>query len=100
MVNSDLSSISFNDDDIVNLEKVLPIFESSQPEISDHICDIFYSHIFDNTHTLHPRQLSSYAREETDSIIEFLKTLQVLPPGTKHLIVDENGHEKAWPPSG
>ena len=25
-------------------------------------------------------------------------TLQVLPPGTRHLIVDENGKEKQWPP--
>lgn len=39
--------------------------------------------------------LSDYGR---DSIIEFLKTLQVLPPGTKHLIVDEKGKPKAWPP--
>jgi hypothetical protein len=35
---------------------------------------------------------------EQDSIVEFLKTLQVLPPGTKHRIVDENGHNKTWPP--
>jgi hypothetical protein len=33
------------------------------------------------------------------SIIEFLKTLQVLPPGTPHLVVDENGHKKQWPPA-
>ncbi|PYK00812.1 MAG: thiol oxidoreductase [Verrucomicrobia bacterium] len=39
--------------------------------------------------------LSSY---EQGSIIEFLKTLQVLPPGTKHLVVDENGKPKQWPP--
>jgi cytochrome c peroxidase len=32
------------------------------------------------------------------SIIEFLKTLQVLPPGTKYLVVDENGRQKVWPP--
>jgi hypothetical protein len=30
-------------------------------------------------------------------IIEFLKALQVLPPSTRHLIVDENGNEKKWP---
>lgn len=36
---------------------------------------------------------------EQGSIIEFLKTLQVLPPGTKHLIVDENGQKKDWPPT-
>lgn len=35
---------------------------------------------------------------EQFSIIEFLKTLQVLPPNTQYLIVDEKGHEKHWPP--
>jgi cytochrome c peroxidase len=35
---------------------------------------------------------------EQDAIIEFLKTLQVLPPRTEHLIVDENGRRKIWPP--
>jgi hypothetical protein len=30
------------------------------------------------------------------AIIEFLKTLQILPPGTKHLIVDENYQPKFW----
>ncbi|MDP1558357.1 MAG: di-heme oxidoredictase family protein [Nitrosomonas sp.] len=38
--------------------------------------------------------LSDYDR---DSIIEFLKTLQILPEGTKHLIVDERGKKKKWP---
>lgn len=33
---------------------------------------------------------------ERDSIIEFLKTLQVLPEGTKHLIVDQKGKKKKW----
>lgn len=37
--------------------------------------------------------------EEQKAIIEFLKTLQVLPPGTKHLIVDERYKNKAWPPA-
>ena len=37
--------------------------------------------------------LSDYER---DSIIEFLKTLQVLPEGTKHLVVDETGKKKKW----
>ena len=41
--------------------------------------------------------LSDYER---DSIIEFLKTLQVLPEGTKHLIVDELGKKKKWKSSG
>ena len=36
---------------------------------------------------------------EKDSVIEFLKTLQVLPPGTKDLIVDENFHAREWPPA-
>jgi hypothetical protein len=40
------------------------------------------------------RALSRY---QQDSIIEFLKTLQVLPPGTQHLVVDENGRPKSWP---
>jgi len=35
---------------------------------------------------------------EQDSLIEFLKTLQVLPPGTRALIVDEHGKKKNWPP--
>ena len=39
--------------------------------------------------------LSDY---EQGSIIEFLKTLQVLPPGTKHLVVGEHGGRKQWPP--
>jgi CxxC motif-containing protein (DUF1111 family) len=39
--------------------------------------------------------LSEYER---DAVIEFLKTLQVLAPGTKYLIVDEHGEKKRWPP--
>jgi cytochrome c peroxidase len=35
---------------------------------------------------------------EQDAVIEFLKTLQVLPPGTRHLVVDEHGDRKVWPP--
>ena len=33
---------------------------------------------------------------DQDSLIEFLKSLQVLPPGTKALIVDELYRPKAW----
>jgi cytochrome c peroxidase len=40
--------------------------------------------------------LSTY---EQNSLIEFLKTLQVLPPGTKELVVDENFRPREWPPS-
>jgi hypothetical protein len=35
-----------------------------------------------------------------DDLIEFLKSLQVLPPGSRSLVVDEHGNPKAWPPSG
>jgi CxxC motif-containing protein (DUF1111 family) len=35
---------------------------------------------------------------EQNGLIEFLKTLQVLPPGTRDLVVDENYRAKRWPP--
>ncbi len=35
---------------------------------------------------------------DRDAVIEFLKTLQVLPPGTKDRIVDERFQPRAWPP--
>jgi hypothetical protein len=35
---------------------------------------------------------------DQDSLIEFLKTLQVLPPGTLNLVVDEKFQPKKWPP--
>ena len=38
------------------------------------------------------------ATHDQDALIEFLKTLQVLPPGTKALIVNERGNPKRWPP--
>ena len=44
------------------------------------------------------RAFEALSEDEQGSIIEFLKTLQVLPPGTKHLIVDERGKKKEWPP--
>jgi len=34
-----------------------------------------------------------------NDLIEFLKSLQVLPPGSRSLIVDEHGNPKRWPPS-
>jgi hypothetical protein len=34
-----------------------------------------------------------------NDLIEFLKSLQVLPPGSKSLVVDERGNPKHWPPS-
>jgi hypothetical protein len=36
---------------------------------------------------------------QQNDIIEFLKSLQVLPPGSKSLVVDEHGNPKHWPPS-
>ncbi len=44
------------------------------------------------------RAFERLAVAEQDGLIEFLKTLQVLPPGTPHLIVDERGQAKLWPP--
>jgi hypothetical protein len=40
--------------------------------------------------------LSTY---DQGAVIEFLKTLQVLPAGTSSLVVDENGEPKHWPPN-
>ena len=34
-----------------------------------------------------------------NDLIEFLKSLQVMPPGSKSLVVDEHGNPKEWPPS-
>jgi hypothetical protein len=36
---------------------------------------------------------------DQDSLIEFLKTLQVLPPGTAARIVDEKYRAREWPPA-
>jgi len=44
------------------------------------------------------RTFEACSKYDQDSLIEFLKTLQVLPPGTRDLIVDENFHAKVWPP--
>lgn len=41
--------------------------------------------------------LSAYER---DCVIEFLKSLQVLQPGSRALVVDEQGLSRPWPPSG
>lgn len=37
---------------------------------------------------------------QQDAVIEFLKSLQVLPPGTRALVVDEHGRPKGWPRRG
>lgn len=44
------------------------------------------------------RAFQHLTRYEQDSVIEFLKTLQVLPPGVKDLVVDEHFRPKVWPP--
>jgi cytochrome c peroxidase len=49
---------------------------------------------------LHSRQaFQALSAAEQNALIEFLKTLQVLPPGTKDRIVDENYHARTWPPT-
>ena len=45
------------------------------------------------------RAFQALPEYDQDSLIEFLKTLQVLPPNTKHLIVDEKFQPRAWPPT-
>ncbi len=44
------------------------------------------------------KRFTSLKDYDRNSVIEFLKTLQVLPPGTKALIVDENFQPRKWPP--
>jgi hypothetical protein len=46
------------------------------------------------------KRFEALSQYDQDSLIEFLKTLQVLPPGTPWLVVDENFHKKEWPPIG
>jgi len=36
--------------------------------------------------------------DQRDAIIEFLKSLQILPEGTRSLVVDERGRPREWPP--
>lgn len=40
------------------------------------------------------------SQEDQACVIEFLKTLQVLPPGAKSRVVDEKGNARQWPPAG
>jgi hypothetical protein len=46
------------------------------------------------------QSFAALSPDEQNGIIEFLKTLQVLPPGTKHRIVDENYQHRKWLPQG
>ena len=45
------------------------------------------------------RAFQSLPKYDQDSLIEFLKTLQVLPPGTAPLVVDERFEAREWPPA-
>ncbi|HKE31585.1 MAG TPA: di-heme oxidoredictase family protein [Candidatus Angelobacter sp.] len=45
------------------------------------------------------KEFDRLAPYDQDSLVEFLKSLQVLPPGTSSLIVDENFRPKRWPPT-
>ena len=45
------------------------------------------------------RAFDALRPDEQNDLIEFLKSLQVLPLGSKSLIVDEHGKPKNWPPS-
>jgi mono/diheme cytochrome c family protein len=44
------------------------------------------------------REFLALPPADQGAVIEFLKTLQVLPPGTPHRVVDENYQPKVWPP--
>lgn len=44
------------------------------------------------------KAFEALAKSEQDAVVEFLKTLQVLPPGTTALVVDENFKPREWPP--
>jgi hypothetical protein len=45
------------------------------------------------------RAFEALPAADRDALIEFLKTLQVLPPGTTDRIVDEAFHARSWPSS-
>jgi hypothetical protein len=44
------------------------------------------------------RAFDALPPDQQNDLIEFLKSLQVLPPGSKSLVVDERGNPKHWPP--
>ena len=44
------------------------------------------------------RSFEQLPSSDRDGLIEFLKSLQVLPPGTRDLVVDEKYRPKPWPP--
>jgi hypothetical protein len=53
-----------------------------------------------NGEALSSRQaFDSLTSERRNDVIEFLKSLQILPPGSRSLIVDERADPKIWPPA-
>ena len=46
------------------------------------------------------RAFDALPKYQQNAVIEFLKSLQVLPPGAESLVVDERGKSKRWPASG
>lgn len=44
------------------------------------------------------KAFDALSADERSAVIEFLKSLQVLPPGSNSLVVDKEGHAKPWPP--
>jgi hypothetical protein len=46
------------------------------------------------------KAFDALSTQEKNEIIEFLKSLQVLPPRSKSLVVDERGNPREWPPTG
>ena len=53
-----------------------------------------------NGEALSSRQaFDALSKQQQNEVIEFLKSLQVLPPGSRSLVVDEHGKPKEWPPS-
>ncbi|MBI1299933.1 thiol oxidoreductase [bacterium] len=45
------------------------------------------------------RAFEALSNDERNAVIEFLKTLQILPADSQHRIVDEQGSPKVWPPA-
>jgi hypothetical protein len=45
------------------------------------------------------RRFDRLPAAEQDAIVEFLKTLQALPPGTQSPVVDDQFRQRAWPPA-
>lgn len=46
------------------------------------------------------KAFDALSAQEKNELIEFLKSLQVLPPHAKSLFVDERGNPREWPPTG